>query len=103
MNSEVIKAVREAEDKAEELVKNARVRAKEISAEAHAKAEAAAAAVHAQARQKAQAMFEAARTEAQADVSRFMETNRLEGEALKENARKHLNEARDYIIGRIVK
>jgi vacuolar-type H+-ATPase subunit H len=103
LNSEVIKAVHEAEGNAEEIIKSARIRTKEINADAHAKAEAAAAAIHAEARRKAHAMLEAARAEAQADVDRFMESNRQEGEALKCGAREHLNKARDYVIGRIVK
>lgn len=103
MNSEVIKAVREAEGKADEILKNARVRAKEINAEAIAGAEAAAAAVHAETRRKVQALYETARAQAREDVARFLEANRQEGEALKDGARAHLNEARDYIIGRIVK
>lgn len=103
MDSEVIKAVREAESNADEILKNARIRAKEINADAIAKAEAAAAGVHAKTRQKTQALFEAARAEAREDAARFMEANRLEGETLKEGAKAHLNEARDYIVGRIVK
>ncbi len=103
MNSEVIKAVRDAEQSADELLRNARLRAKEIAAEAQAKAEAAAAAEHARTREKIQARLETARAEAAAEVAGFMESNRSEGEALKAAARLHLNEARDYIIGRIVK
>lgn len=103
LNSEVIKAVREAEGNAEETMKNARIRAKEINADAIAKADAAVAGVRAKTRQKTQTLFEAARAQAREDVARFMEANRLEGEALKDGARAHLNEARDHIVGRIVK
>ncbi len=95
--------MREAEGQATQMQMDAKVNAKEIGAKARAQEEAAIHEANAKGKKLMQAKFEKARQEAQVDVDSFIEKNRREGEALKDEARENIQKAQDYIIGRIVK
>jgi len=102
MAQEILNKIREAEDKAQEIVNTAAIAAREIVREANTKAEAKISETAQEIKVNTAKILETAEKEAVAEFDALKEKLADEIEEKKKAAQKNLKDVREYILGRIL-
>jgi V/A-type H+/Na+-transporting ATPase subunit G/H len=102
MAQEILNKIREAEDKAQEIVNTAGIAARELIREANTKADGIISANAMQIKANTAEILETAEKEAVDEFEALKEKLSKEIGSKKEIAKKNLKDVRDYILGRVL-
>lgn len=98
----ILDSIHQAEEKAEQMRTEARLEARNIVAKAQMEAQAESAGKIDRQRQEYKKKLDACEDKAQAGMRKYLDQKRRENQEIADRARKNLDRAADYIIGKVI-